>query len=180
MGVMRWIEVSSGQQLQRGDWGEPRDQHCMCSGGQVSSVSPLASEMRLRHAWASLVAQTVKNPPANAEDVRDAGLIPGSGRSSGRGNWQLTPISLPGESHGQRSLEGYGPRGHKESDTTEQLTLSGVHAGLATLQPPPPGPTTSQRITSSGLVGPLPRRWVLVAGKQVALGPTTLRVRELL
>ena len=28
-------------------------------------------------------------------------------------------IFLPGESHGQRSLAGYSPRGHKESDTTE-------------------------------------------------------------
>ena len=34
----------------------------------------------------SLVAQTVKNPPANAGDVRDASSIPGSGRSSGEGN----------------------------------------------------------------------------------------------
>ena len=29
---------------------------------------------------------------------------------------------MPGEFHGQRSLAGYSPRGHKESDTTEQLT----------------------------------------------------------
>ena len=33
--------------------------------------------------------------------------------------WQLTPVFLPGESHGQRSLIGCGPQGHKESDTTE-------------------------------------------------------------
>ena len=33
--------------------------------------------------------------------------------------WQPTPVFLPGESHGQRSLVGYSPRGHKESDTTE-------------------------------------------------------------
>ena len=32
-----------------------------------------------------------------------------------------TPVLLPGESHGQRSLAGYSPRGHKESDMTEQL-----------------------------------------------------------
>ena len=30
---------------------------------------------------------------------------------------------MPGKSHGQRSLAGYGPWGHKESDTAEQLTL---------------------------------------------------------
>ena len=34
------------------------------------------------------------------------------------------PVFLPGEPHGQRSLEGYSPWGHKEPDTTEQLTLS--------------------------------------------------------
>ena len=33
--------------------------------------------------------------------------------------WQSTPVVLPGESHGQRSLAGYGPLGLKESDTTE-------------------------------------------------------------
>ena len=31
-------------------------------------------------------------------------------------------VFLPGQSHGQRSLVGYSPWGHKESDTTEQLT----------------------------------------------------------
>ena len=30
--------------------------------------------------------------------------------------WQLTPVFLPGKSNGQRSLAGYSPRGHKESD----------------------------------------------------------------
>ena len=36
---------------------------------------------------------------------------------------QPTPVFLPGEFHGQRSLEGYSPWGHKDLDTTEQLTL---------------------------------------------------------
>ena len=35
--------------------------------------------------------------------------------------WQPTPVFLPGESHGWRSLVSYSPRGHKESDTTEWL-----------------------------------------------------------
>ena len=38
--------------------------------------------------------------------------------------WQPTPVFLPGESHGQRSLAGYSPWGCKESDTTERLTLA--------------------------------------------------------
>ena len=33
--------------------------------------------------------------------------------------WHPTPVSLPGESHGQRSLVGHSPWGHKESDKTE-------------------------------------------------------------
>ena len=39
----------------------------------------------LQYSWASLVAQLVKNPPANAGDVRDMGLIPGLGRSLEKG-----------------------------------------------------------------------------------------------
>ena len=38
--------------------------------------------------------------------------------------WQLTPVFLPGESHGQRSLVGYSPWGHRELDMTEWLILS--------------------------------------------------------
>ena len=36
--------------------------------------------------------------------------------------WLPTPVFLPGEFHGQRRLAGYSPWGHKELDTTEQLT----------------------------------------------------------
>ena len=36
--------------------------------------------------WASQVVLVVKKPPANAGDIRDAGLIPGLGRSPGEGN----------------------------------------------------------------------------------------------
>ena len=41
-----------------------------------------------------------------------------------RRQWHPTPVLLPGKSHGQRSLVGCSPWGCKESDTTEQLTLS--------------------------------------------------------
>ena len=50
----------------------------------------------------------VKNLPFNTGDVRDAGSIPGWGRSPGRTR-QPTPLFLPGESHEQRSLAGYSP-----------------------------------------------------------------------
>ena len=55
------------------------------------------------------MALAVKNPFANAGDIRDSGSIPGSQRS-------------PGEGHGNPfhvALAGYSPWGHKESDMTE-------------------------------------------------------------
>ena len=67
----------------------------------------------------------VKNLPANAGDVRHAGSIPGSQvQSPGqedprRRAQQPTPVLLPRESHAQRSLAGYSPQAHKESDTTK-------------------------------------------------------------
>ena len=54
-------------------------------------------------------------------NVGDLGSIPGSGRSPGEGKWQPTPVLLPGESHGGRSLVGYSPWHRKESDMTEWL-----------------------------------------------------------
>ena len=50
------------------------------------------------------------------------GLNAWVGKIPWRRKWQPTPVFLPGESHGQRSLVSYSPWGHKESDTTEQLT----------------------------------------------------------
>ena len=62
-------------------------------------------------------------------------MIPGWGRSPGKGKKQLpTPVFWPGESHGQRSLMGYSPRGHNESDMTEQLDHPGsVPSGVSLL-----------------------------------------------
>jgi len=40
--------------------------------------------------------------------------------------WQPTPLFLPGEFHGQRSLAGYSPWGHKELDMTERLTTKRI------------------------------------------------------
>ena len=65
------------------------------------------------------LAQLVKNLPANTGDARDTGSIPESGRSPEEGNGNSLPVLLPGKSHGQRSLGGYSPWGHKESDMTE-------------------------------------------------------------
>ena len=62
------------------------------------------------------VVVEVKTSACNAGDL---GSIPG--KIPWRRKWQPTPVFLPGEFHGQRSLAGYSPQGHKESDTTERL-----------------------------------------------------------
>ena len=79
----------------------------------------------------------VKNPPTKAGgfpggsdskgsacNAGDLGSNPRIGKIPWRREWLPTPVFLPGEFHGQRSLAGYNPWGLKESDTTEQLTLS--------------------------------------------------------
>ena len=68
---------------------------------------------------ASLVAQMVKNPPAMQETwVRSLGWEDSPG--GGHGNpLQYSCLENP---HGQRSLVGYSPWSHKESDTTERLS----------------------------------------------------------
>ena len=50
------------------------------------------------------------------------------GKNPWRRKWQPTPVYLPGESHGQRSLVGYSPWGHKESDATEVNEHACMHA----------------------------------------------------
>ena len=68
----------------------------------------------------------------NAQDSRDMGSIPESRRFPWRRAWQPTPVFLLGESHGQRSLVGYSPRGHKGLDTTEvtEHTCTNIHVSM--------------------------------------------------
>ena len=54
---------------------------------------------------------------------RRPGFDPWIGKIPWRRKWQPTPVFLPGESHGRRSLVGYSPQGRKESDMTERLHL---------------------------------------------------------
>ena len=61
----------------------------------------------------------VKNLLAIAGEVRDMGLIPGSGRSRGRGHSNQLQCSCLRIPMVRGALGGYSPYGHKESDTTE-------------------------------------------------------------
>ena len=71
--------------------------------------------------WASQVAPVVKNLPANAKEpaCKRFGFDSQVGKILWKRAWQPAPAFLPGESHGQRGLVGYGPQGRKEQDMTE-------------------------------------------------------------
>ena len=92
-----------------------------CKTHLRNTVNPTASPER-PPLWTSffpvsLVAQMVKNLPSMQEArVRSLGR-----EDPQRRQWHPTPVLLPGESHGWRSLLGYSPWGLKELDTTEKL-----------------------------------------------------------
>ena len=82
---------------------------------------------RLLVLWGFPGFTVVKNLPVNAGDTRDIGLISGSGRSPWRRKCQPTPVFLPGEVHGQRSLVGYSPW------VTKSRTLLSIHVCILEL-----------------------------------------------
>ena len=75
-----------------------------CNAGDPGSIPGSGSSSGegkgypLQYSWASLVAQTVKNPPAMHD--------PWVGKIPWKRAWQPTPVFLPGESHGPRRLAG--------------------------------------------------------------------------
>ena len=91
-------------------------------------VFPLTWPVKLySFLWAQLIltypcGAVVKNPPANAGDVGSISVR----KILWRRKWQPTRVFLPGKFHRQRSLVDYSPWGHKELNTTDQLTFS-VH-----------------------------------------------------
>ena len=71
--------------------------------------------------WGFPCGSDGKESACNAGDPRS---IPGLRGSWVGRKWQPTLVFLPGEFHRQRGLAGYSPWGHKELDTSEQLSLS--------------------------------------------------------
>ena len=93
--------------------------HTGCTEFLLQHVCDHACEMTSakKGLWSSLAAQTVKKLPAMCKP----GFNPWVGMILWEREWLPTPIFLPGESHGQRSL--VGPWGYKELDITEWLTF---------------------------------------------------------
>ena len=69
------------------------------------------------------MALVVKNPPANAGDIRDTGSIPGSGRSSAGGHGKPLQYSCLENPYGQRSLVGCSSQGHRVGHNSAQHSM---------------------------------------------------------
>ena len=67
------------------------------------------------------MALVVKNPPASAGDVRDVGLIPGSGRSLEEGMATHSSVLAWRIPWTEEPVMGYSPWGHKELGMTEEI-----------------------------------------------------------
>ena len=80
--------------------------------------------------WTSHMVLAVKNLPPTAGDIRDTNLIPGW-EDPWRRAWQCTPVFLPGEVNGQRSLAGYCLWGRTGLDKTEGTWHSTAHAACS-------------------------------------------------
>ena len=65
-----------------------------------------------------MLSASAKEPACQCQRCKSRGSDPWVGKIFWRRKWQPTPVFLPGESHGQRSLAGYSPWGRKELDTT--------------------------------------------------------------
>ena len=65
-----------------------------------------------------------KEPVCQCRRLQTREFDPWVGEMPWRRKWQPTPVFSSGESHGQRSLEGYSPWGCKESDATEHAHIA--------------------------------------------------------
>ena len=103
----------------------------------------------------------VKNLPANTRRHRRRGFDPRVRKIPWRRIWQPTPVFLPGEFHGQRSLAGYSPWGCNESDTTEQLS---THTGMPCI-------SLEKMTESPGLFIQVPHAWWINNHQNAVAGP---------
>ena len=74
-----------------------------------------------------------KEFPCQCRRYRKCGFDPWVGKIPCSKKRQPTPVFLPGEFHGQRSLASYNPWGRKESDTTKQLSPDALTGWVLTL-----------------------------------------------
>ena len=119
----------NGNPLQYSCLGNPRTEEP--GGLQSTGLQRVGRDWSNLACTVSLMIQNVKNLPAMLETQ----VLPWASKIPWRREWISTPVFLPRDFHGQSSLVGYSPWGHKELDTTEWLTLSlFTHHGLLIFQ----------------------------------------------
>ena len=91
-------------------------------GGRAPNLNCLVPSIFVPYHCCGLPCPGGLDGKESACNAGDLSLIPELRRFPWRRTWQPTPVFLPGESHGQRSLVGYSPWGHKELDMTERLS----------------------------------------------------------
>ena len=98
----------------------------LCSLGGISTPScVLISQQKPIYAKGFPGGASGKESACQCRRGRRLRFHPQVGKIPWRRGWQPAPVFLPGESHGHRSLAGYSPWGHKESDTTERTCIRG-------------------------------------------------------
>ena len=135
--IFHWLLWTQDTQL-CGKWSGKLGLDC---GRQLSSVLGLTTlSSHLTHhlppllvfkingvLWGFSGGTNGKKPSCQCRRCKRRGFNAWVGKIPWQSKWQPTPVFLPGESHGQRSLVSYSPWGCKESDTTEGLS---IHAQL--------------------------------------------------
>ena len=101
----------------------PAPAHGACAlPAHTAQALRCSTRNRLRPALSCMHLPGLSRSGSGTQEVlRGADLVGPAFCALPKSKWHPTPVFLPGESHGQRSLVGYSPRGRKESDTTERL-----------------------------------------------------------
>ena len=84
-----------------------------------SHIREARGAQRHRHSFARPRTCSGKESTCQGRRQKRHGFDPWVGMISWKRKWQPTPVFLPGESHGQRSLADYSPWSHKKRDMTE-------------------------------------------------------------
>ena len=117
----------------------------------------LSSKFSRWEGWEPLTfLKEIISPPSRRADIRCLGSW--VRKITWRREWQPTPVFLPEEFHGQRSLVSYSPWGHEQSDMTERLTHTGSFQLLpgSRMEPlPKGGAVCSTQGWKSGIGGPI-------------------------